>query len=90
MQDNDPKQTSRHAEFFMGENGINRWNTPPESPDINPIENLWHGLKEYLKREVRPETKEQLSGIEQFWSTVDVRKCNKYIGHLTKVVPDVI
>lgn len=45
MQDNDPKHTSVAAREFFAENSINWWKTPPESPDANPIENLWHELK---------------------------------------------
>ena len=45
MQDNDPKHTSAAAREFFAENSINWWKTPPESPDANPIENLWHELK---------------------------------------------
>ena len=45
MQNNDPKHTSRRAQAFFAEKGINWWHTPPESPDANPIENLWHELK---------------------------------------------
>ena len=45
MQDNDPKHTSRRARAFFAERGINWWRTPPESPDSNPIENMWHELK---------------------------------------------
>ena len=45
LQDNDPKHTSRAAQQFFEENGINWWKTPPESPDANPMENLWHELK---------------------------------------------
>lgn len=45
MQDNDPKHTSRRAQAFFAEKGIHWWRTPPESPDANPIENLWHELK---------------------------------------------
>ena len=45
MQDNDPKHTSRRAREFFESRGINWWITPPESPDANPIENLWHELK---------------------------------------------
>ena len=90
MQDNDPKHTFRLAKNFMEDRGINLWQTPPESPDINPIENLWHELKEYIRREVKPHTKELVDGILAFWKTVDVNKCKKYINHLRKVVPKVI
>ena len=45
MQDNDPKHTSRRAAAFFAVRGINWWKTAPESPDANPIENLWQELK---------------------------------------------
>ena len=37
-------------------------------PDLNPIENLWHELKEYLRREVKPTRESELTaGITRFW-----------------------
>jgi len=39
-------------QFFKGKK-ITWWKTPPESPDLNPIENLRHELKEYLQRMVK-------------------------------------
>ena len=91
MADNDPKHTSRHAKSFIEERGVNWWRTPAESPDLNPIENLWHELKEYIRREVKPRTKQELvDGIDAFWSTVSLEKCRKYIRHLRKVIPKVI
>ncbi len=91
MQDNDPKHTSNYAKEFMESHSIYWWKTPPESPDLNPIENLWHELKEYIRREVKPRTKDQLvQGILAFWETVSVPKCVKYIRHLKKVFPRVI
>ena len=63
MQDNDPKHTSRKAQ-----EGVNWWKTPAESPDCNPVENLWHELKEFIHREVKPSCKEDLiEGIHKFW-----------------------
>ena len=48
-------------------------------------------FQEYLRREVKPTTKDQLiNGIDQFWRTVTVTKCCKYIGHLKKVIPTMI
>ena len=91
MQDNDPKHTSRAAKEFFAKSGINWWKTPPESPDSNPIENLWHELKEYIRREVKPRDKQQLvNGITTFWDSVDERKCYRYIDHLRKVLPRII
>ena len=69
IQDNDPKHTSRRAKAFFEEKEINWWPTPPESPDLNPIEDLWHELKYYLESRVKPTTKQELvDGIKKFWA----------------------
>ena len=91
MADNDPKHTSKAAREFLEENGVYWWRTPAESPDCNPIENLWHEVKEFIRREVKPTTKQELiDGILSFWDTVDVDKCLTYINHLRKVLPKVV
>lgn len=86
MQDNDPKHTSCLAKKYFEEQGINWWKTPPESPDLNPIENMWRELKEFIRREFKPTTKDQLiQGIQRFWETVTQEKCIH-----NKVIPKVI
>jgi hypothetical protein len=52
---------------------------------------MWHELKEHIRREVKPRTKDELvQGIDAFWESVDTAKCCKYINHLSKVLPKVI
>ena len=52
---------------FIRDNGINYWPTPAESPDMNPIENLWHELKHFLRTFVKPMNKDELvARIQRF------------------------
>lgn len=91
QQDNDPKHTSRYAQRFFEENNIVWWKTPAESPDLNPIENVWGSLKQYLRNQFKPTNVEELkTGIQKFWSTLTPEVCSNYIRHLHKVMPKVI
>ena len=72
MQSDDPKHTSQAVKACFEMEYIN-WKPPPESPDMNPSEILWHELKEFIRCQVRPTAKAELIlGIKQFWDTVDV------------------
>jgi len=86
MADNDPKYASNAAKDLLSSKKITWWHTPAESPDCNPIENLWHELKECIRCVIKPKTKQELiDGIKEFWRNLTVTKCNKYINHLKEV-----
>ena len=70
--------------------GIVWWKSPADSPDLNPIENVWHEMKVYVRKQ-RPTTKDELvASILLFWSTMTAEKCNRYIDHVYKVLPEVV
>ena len=91
QQDNDPKHTSHYARDFIEDKEINWFKTPAASPDLNPIELIWHALKDYLRNEYKPKNLADLkAGIKSFWASLTPETCKKYISHLKKVIPKVI
>ena len=91
QQDNDPKHSSKYINRLFKFHNVYWWRTPPESPDLNPIENCWGSLKQYLRTSYKPTNLEELmDGIERFWLSLTPAICRKYIEHLHKVMPKVI
>ncbi len=84
QQDNDPKHTSRVTKAFMAEASINLLPWPSQSPDLNPIENLWSILDVKLKdRRCNNET-ELFECISNGWNALDIST----LSHLVDSMPD--
>ncbi|CAF0893167.1 unnamed protein product, partial [Brachionus calyciflorus] len=85
IMDNDRKHTSALTKQWLKKNCINHWPTPAQSPDLNPIELVWHELKTYIRHK-KPTTKQSfINSIGEFWSNrMTDEKCSKYISHIFK------
>lgn len=63
----------------------------PESPDLNPNENVWGSMKQYLRTYYKPRNLQELKdGIESFWVTLTPEVFKSYINHLNKVIPKIV
>ena len=45
QQDNNPKHTMKFMKKWLAEHNIEQLGQSSQSPDLNPMENLWHYLR---------------------------------------------
>lgn len=70
QQDNDPKHTSHVVREWLLYNAPKQLKTPPQSPDLNPIEHLWWEVKNRLKNK-NPRNKAELrTAIKEIWDSI--------------------
>lgn len=84
LQDNDPKHTSHRARDFLAENVFEVMDWPSNSPDINPIENLWC----IVKRNVERREPKNLTDLEHFlveeWNKIDNDLLVRLVGSMRR------
>ena len=83
QQDNDPKHTSRVATAFFTKNNINVLKWPAQSPDLNPIENLWGILDTKLPKN-RSSADNCFELLKKAWEEID----QNVIANLIESIPN--
>ena len=71
IQDNDPKHTSRIAKAWMEENmRKNQRDWPSQTPDLNPIENIFGWMKQKLYRNNFTSLVQLEKRIQEIWDSI--------------------
>jgi transposase len=89
-EDNNPKHTSRYSKQWKLEHSVERMNWPAQSPDQNPIENVWHLLK-YKVAKRHPKTIKQLKRtIQLIWKNFDQNLAQKFSNSMSNQIQALI
>jgi hypothetical protein len=92
MQDNAPCHTANDVKAFMAQNDIDLLPWPPQSPDMNPIENLWAIIKKNRQKKYGlPKTKSDLiDQIFDVWDNLDPKLVERLADSANTRVKEVL
>lgn len=90
QQDNDPKHTAGIVKLWLLYNTPKQLKTPPQSPDINPIEHLWSVLERKI-RQFPITNKERLkSVISTEWEKISADVTKKLVDSMPRRLEAII
>jgi hypothetical protein len=88
--DNDPKHTAKLNKEYLKKYIVPTLDWPSQSPDLNPIENLW-AILEHRARDRAPRNEDHLFEIlQEAWQALDAETLTKLADSMPERIQAVI
>ena len=79
MQDNPPCHKAKVVMSYLSEQDFKIMDWPPQSPDLNPIENLWKTLGVKVMERNPTNTEDLWVKLQEEWSKISIEDCQELI-----------
>ncbi len=90
QQDLVPAHTAKGTKSWFNDHGVTVLDWPANSPDLNPIENLW-GIVKRKMRDTRPNNADDLKAtVKETWASIPPQQCHKLITSMPRRIEAVI
>ncbi|KAK3521441.1 hypothetical protein QTP70_004974 [Hemibagrus guttatus] len=90
QQDLAPVHTAKSTKSWLNDHGVGVLDWPENSPDLNPIENLW-GIVKWKMSNKRPKNADELKAtVKETWASIPPQQCHKLITSMPRQIEAVI
>ena len=90
MQDNDPKHMALNTRLWILYNTPKYLQTPPQSPDINPIEHIWDYLDKKIRMRQISNKRDLQTALQEEWSNIPQSLTAKLVDSMQRRLQAII
>jgi hypothetical protein len=91
MEDDAPMHRGKVAKYWRENHNLEKIEWPTQSPDLNPIENVWKLLKDVVQKIRRLKNHEDMwLAIESEWKAISQSKLEALVATMPQRIKDVI